>query len=314
MVASRNGWEGARQAAELLAAGGSALDAAELGCRMVESDPADHSVGLGGLPNLLGEVELDAAVMVGGSRAAGAVAALQGYEHPVSVARRVMEQMPHVLLVGDGAARFAREQGFESRDLLTPEAIAIRDARLRDELPPEEADLLAYHEIVGRWRSLLDDPERHAGGTVNFLARDRRGGLAAAVSTSGWYFKYPGRVGDSPIVGAGLYADSRYGAAACTGRGELAMRAVTAHSVVTALRHGLSAGEAVRVAIEDADSLPDPYGTGLNVLALDAQGNHAGAANRPGATYVWLAEGMEEPEEVDCIRAGHGAGTGPPPP
>ncbi len=314
VVASKNGAVGMDAASEVLASGGSALDAVELGCRLVESNLDDHTVGLGGLPNLLGEVELDAAVMDGRTRSTGAVGALKDYEHPVSIARRVMECMPHVLIVGEGAARFAAEQGFERVDLLTPEAKAIWEERLAEEVSESEPGLRGYHEVASRWRNLLSDPERHAGGTINFLALDSRGDLAAGVSTSGWYFKYPGRLGDTPLVGAGVYADNRYGAAACTGRGEMAVRAATAHSVVMAMRYGASVEEAVRDAIEDADSLDDPYGTGLNVVALDPQGRHAAASNREGATYVWISERVREAQVAERILAGRELGTGPPPP
>nr|MBA2363415.1 isoaspartyl peptidase/L-asparaginase [Chloroflexia bacterium] len=204
---------------------------------------------------------------------------------------------PHVLLAGEGAARFAAEMGFEPAELLTPEAQAEWEGKLRDEDPDLEPGLLLYHEHAGLYLHLTRDPEKPAGGTVNFLALDTSGDLAGAVSTSGWYFKYPGRVGDSPIVGAGNYADNRYGAAACTGRGELAIRAVTAHSVVMHLSHGLTVRDALRRALEDANSLEDAYGTGLNLLALDPHGKHAAVSNRSGAHYVWMNEETPEPRE-----------------
>ncbi len=307
VIASSNGSVGMRAAADVLASGGSALDAVEAGCRLVESNPEDHTVGLGGLPNLVGEVELDASITDGRTRATGAVAALKGYEHPISIARRVMERTPHVLLAGEGAARFAGEMGFERAELLTPEAQTEWEGKLRDEDPDLEPGLLRYHEHAARYLHLTRDPEKPAGGTVNFLALDAAGNLACAVSTSGWYFKYPGRVGDSPIVGAGNYADNRYGAAACTGRGELAIRAVTAHSVVMHLTYGLTVRDALRHALEDANSLEDAYGTGLSLLALDPHGDHAGVSNRAGSHYVWMNEETPEPQQE--VREVVGAGT-----
>ena len=314
VIASANGRRGIAAVAALLAGGGSALDAVELGCRLAESDPEDHTVGLGGLPNLLGEVELDASIMDGRTRATGAVGAVKGYEHPISIARGVMERTPHVLLVGEGAERFAAEMGFEPAELLTPEARRMWESKLREEVPETEPGLLRYHAEISSYLNLVRDPERPAGGTINYAALDGDGNLACGVSTSGWYFKYPGRLGDSPLVGAGNYADNRYGAAACTGRGELAVRAATAHSVVMHLRWGAPVEEAVRLALEDADSLEDAYGTGLNVLALDASGRHAAASNRAGATYVWMGPGMERPEESPRILVGQGSRGGSAPP
>jgi beta-aspartyl-peptidase (threonine type) len=314
IVASANGRVGIREAGEVLERGGSALDAVELGCRLAESNPSDHTVGLGGLPNLLGEVELDASIMDGRTRATGAVGALRGYEHPISVARKVMEATPHVLLAGQGAERFAAEMGFERAELLTPEARRMWEEKLREVEPDADPGLVRYHANARRYLELIRDPEHPAGGTVNFIALDLPGDLACGVSTSGWYFKHPGRLGDSPIVGAGNYADNRHGAAAATGRGELAIRAATAHSVVWRLGAGVDVGEAVRLALEDAASLEDPYATGLNVLAMDPQGRHAGASTRAGASYVWLRQGMAEPETRARVLVSSGSGAGWTPP
>ncbi len=313
VVASSNGLEAMRAVVEVLRGGGSALDAVELGCRLVESNPRDHTVGLGGLPNLLGDVEVDAAIMDGRTRATGGVAAVRGYEHPISIARRVMEQTPHVLLAGEGAERFAAEMGFEKTELLTPEARRLWEQRLREAEPDLEPGLVRYHEHASRYLGMVRDPEQAAGGTVNFVALDTHGDIACGVSTSGWYFKYPGRVGDSPIVGAGLYADNRRGAAACTGRGELAIRGATAHSVVMHMSYGRSLDEAMRLALEDADSLPDEYATGLNVLALDPQGNHAAASNRAGSTYIWVSDEVAEPQQAPRILLGQDPHASPPP-
>src|SRR5881296_949491 len=133
---------------------------------------------------------------------------------------------------------------------------------------------------------------REERGTVNFLALDRRGDVASAVSTSGWAYKYPGRVGDSPVIGAGSYCDSRYGAAACTGYGELAIRRVTAKTAVDRLAAGMAVDVAAQVAIADANALED---AAFNIVVLSADGAHAAATNREGRRYVWMTAAMKEP-------------------
>ena len=298
VIASSNGKVGIGAAMEVLRAGGSALDAVEAGIRLVEDEAGDHTVGLGGLPNLLGQVELDASIMDGRTLACGAVGALRGYGHPISVARRVMEELPHVLLVGAGAERFAAEMGFRRRELLTEEAMEIWRERLRQELPEGAFEALAERHDL---RKLARLAVERAGGTVNFIARDAEGNIASGVSTSGLAWKYPGRVGDSALIGAGNYADNRYGAAACTGLGEMAIRAGTARSLVLYMKMGLSLEEAGRAAMEDLRALVGPYLGEINIVALDKEGHHAGFSNREGATYIYMAEGMEEPRERERI-------------
>ncbi|OLD10092.1 MAG: hypothetical protein AUJ06_02795 [Chloroflexi bacterium 13_1_40CM_3_70_6] len=227
IVASGNGASAMAAGMRILARGGSALDAVEACARIVEADPLDTSVGRGGKPNVLGAVELDASIMDGRALRSGAVAALRGYLHPISVARAVMERTPHVFLVGEGAARFAREIGAPRARNLTAATRRLWVERLRQagETPRSIRRRAKLLPVVRR-------TTREERGTVNFLALDRRGDVASAVTTSGWAYKYPGRVGDSPIIGAGNYCDSRYGAAACTGYGELAIRRVTAKTAV----------------------------------------------------------------------------------
>jgi beta-aspartyl-peptidase (threonine type) len=294
VVASANGRVGIGAAMEVLRRGGSALDAVEAGTRLVEDNPEDHTVGTGGLPNLEGEVELDASIMDGRTLATGAVAALKGYANPISVARRVMADLPHVLLAGEGAARFAAECGFARAELLTEEAQRTWKERLEGKLPPNASPgMVAYYQKMREWVTLATDPEKVAG-TVNFLARDREGNIASAVSTSGWAWKYPGRVGDSPIIGAGNYCDNRYGAAACTGRGEMAIRAATARSVVLYLKQGMALPEALAEAMRDLWALDDPYYGGMHIVALDAAGNPAAATNEAaGTTYVYMTDEMD---------------------
>lgn len=287
VVASANGERAVDLAWSVMSAGGSALDAVEQAARMVEDDPADRSVGTGGLPNLAGRVQLDASIMDGRARRAGAVACLEGFRHPVSVARAVMERLPHVLVVGEGASEFAREIGAETAELLTAEAEGIwRDGLTR---APEglAGSLLAQLRMLGA------DPE-HVTGTVDFLAMDRDGHLASSVSTSGWAWKWPGRVGDSPLPGAGNYCDDRYGAAACTGLGELAIRAQSARSVVAALAGGAAVEDAAAEAIRDLGTLGEPAERlVMHLVALDRAGRHVGVSTRPGTWYAWRDEACD---------------------
>jgi beta-aspartyl-peptidase (threonine type) len=305
VVGSLNANVGIVEAVEVLRAGGTATDAVVAAIKRVEANPDDHSVGYSGLPNLLGEVELDASIMEGRGLRYGAVGALQGYQDAIELARRVMDELPHSLIVGDGAARFAAENGLPPADLLTPEAKRI----WHDGLNRSDAWMAGSAAYGDRMRELVrlitTDPEKPVvpgsdeppHGTVNVVARDREGRLAAGVSTSGYAWKYPGRLGDSPIAGAGNYADDRWGAAACTGRGEMALRCCTAHSVVTFLRFGMSLGAALRQAMLDLRVLDDPYASDMNIVALDKDGNHAGASTAAGKTYVAMSESMEMWEE-----------------
>src|SRR5262245_40824713 len=296
IIASSNGDVGIAAAWDILQSGGTALDAVEAATRLVEANPEDHSVGYGGYPNLLGEVELDASIMDGSTLRAGAVGALKGYRHPISVARRVMEDLPHVMLAGEGAARFAAEIGMTREDLLTPEAADTWREGIAGRLPAafRDAQGTIIADLLGRATHLATDPERVAG-TVNFIAQDRAGRIASAVSTSGWAWKYPGRMGDSPIVGAGNYADDRYGAAACTGWGELAIRAGTARSLVLYLKHGYTLEDACREAFRDLGVLSaDPAQILMSMVALDRHGNHCAVTTSTGRTYIYQADDMAE--------------------
>lgn len=296
LVGSSNAQVGFAAGMGVLQAGGSAIDAVEATIREVESDPNDHSVGYGGLPNILGEVELDASIMDGRSLAAGAVCAVHNYEHVISIAKQVMLRLPHVLLAGPGAERFAAELGFEQRDLLTPEARAVYEGRVGQGVAPRYEIL---RELVNR---ATQDPQiaataRDYWGTVNVLALDYAGNIASGVSTSGWAWKYPGRVGDSPIIGAGNYCDNRYGAAACTGYGEMALRCSTARSVVLYLKMSLDLGRAGREAMQDLRQLSVPFPPGMNLVAMDARGNHTAMTTETDrtVTYVYQNEEMHEP-------------------
>ncbi|MEP6694314.1 MAG: isoaspartyl peptidase/L-asparaginase, partial [Chloroflexota bacterium] len=272
VIASGNGAPGLAAGIRVLRKGGSALDAVEACARVIEADPSDKSVGRGGHPNVVGVVELDASLVDGTTHRVGAVGALVGYLYPISVARAVMERLPHVMLVGDGAARFAREIGAEKANNLTASTRRDWVARLKKvrETP----------STIRRRAKLIPVVARTVGeerGTVNFIALDRAGNIASAVSTSGWAYKYPGRLGDSPIVGAGNYCDTRYGGACCTGFGELAIRNVTAKTAVDRLASGTSALEVARRAIADVNELDD---AAFNIVVLAADGSHAAASNR----------------------------------
>jgi L-asparaginase / beta-aspartyl-peptidase len=296
IIASSNGAIGMSAAWEILHGGGSALDAVEAATRLVEDNPDDHSVGYGGYPNLVGEVELDASIMEGTTRRGGAVGGLRGYRHPITLARRVMEDLPHVMLVGAGAERFAAECGLPREELLTDAAAEAWRAGIEGRLPEEFRDAhgALVTTLLGRATRLATDPERVAG-TVNFIAQDRAGQIASAVSTSGWAWKYPGRLGDSPIIGAGNYADDRYGAAACTGWGELAIRAGTARSVVLYLKQGYALEDACREAFYDLAALGIPLEQCLmSMVALDRNGNHYAVSTAEGRTYVYQADGMAQ--------------------
>jgi isoaspartyl peptidase/L-asparaginase-like protein (Ntn-hydrolase superfamily) len=291
----------------ILRAGGSAIDAVEAALRCCEDDVEDHYVGTGGLPNAQGIVELDAAIMVGSTRAFGGVAAVRGFPNPISIARAVLEQLPqHCLLVGEGAELFAEERGFARAELLTEEAARLYRASLgatngaspaTTETPESEAYRYTALELVRRL-----GPHDGPWGTIDVIALDEHGELVTGVSTSGFPWKYPGRVGDSPLPGAGLYCDVRHGAAACTGRGEMTMRIVGARLVVDALAEGLAPSAACRRMVAEAATLDDPFASDVRAICLTPQGGHGAAALRANATYhvmtatsdvveTWHAEG-----------------------
>ncbi|MFH1754299.1 MAG: N(4)-(beta-N-acetylglucosaminyl)-L-asparaginase [Candidatus Latescibacterota bacterium] len=221
-------------ASQYLVTGKSAVDAVEAGVRVSEADPEVSSVGYGGLPDESGRVTLDASIM--NSRGnAGAVGCLENIMHPISVARKVMEETDHVMLVGEGALEFAKLHGFKEENLLTDKARQIHldwKARISDQddwFPPGgEAD----HDTIG------------------MVAQDERGDLAGACTTSGLRYKIRGRVGDSPIIGAGMYVDNEAGAAAATGRGEAVMKIAGSFLVVENMRRGASPKEAIEDALK----------------------------------------------------------------
>jgi N4-(beta-N-acetylglucosaminyl)-L-asparaginase len=262
VIASANGERACAKAMEILRAGGDTLEAVIAGVAINEDDPEDSSVGYGGLPNEEGVVELDASVMHGPTRRGGAVAALRGIRHPAQVARLVMERTDHIMLVGEGALRFARAYGFAEENLLTEKARlawlvwkqSLRDAGGRNnwtdglDAPPSQPPAALRRQfphvdeatLAWAWRVAVDPPT----GTINCLALNAKGEMSGVTTTSGLAWKIPGRVGDSPIIGAGLFVDQDVGAAGSTGRGEENIRVSGAHTIVENMRRGMAPREA----------------------------------------------------------------------
>jgi len=293
IIASANGSVGIDEAMQVLKNGGSAMDAVETGIRLVEANPDDHTVGYNSWPNIIGELELDASIMDGKTLNTGAVAAMKGFPYALSVARQMMERkLPHVLLAGEGAERFAREIKAEHWEtMLTDDVKAVWEKRLSQSRSDGATVTFDDDSPLQEWVKLATDPER-VTSTVNFIAIDKNGDICTGVSTSGWAWKYPGRVGDSPIIGAGNYADNRYGACACTGMGEMAIRASTAHSVVLYMKMGMSVTEASQQAMEDLRDLGGDYIGGMNLIALDKNGEHVGMTSMTGRSYVYQTGDM----------------------
>ncbi len=289
LVTNNEGTVGAPTTARLLSEGRPALDAIEAGIRLIEADPNVRTVGRGGWPNLLGEVELDACLMDGTTLRTGAVGALKGFLHPVSVAREIMHRLPHELLVGEGAARFAREIGAEPAENLTEDSHRAWQAWFHNEVPESLRKRWPDAPLAELCRHAVD-PEVGRDTTV-FLAHDRDGNICSGTSTSGWGWKYPGRLGDSPIIGAGSYADTRHGAAACTGAGEMTIRCCTARSIVLYMKAGAGVADAVGEAVEDMRRLKGGLISRVTIHAIDTKANHKVlAVNGAGDNTYWLWE------------------------
>lgn len=273
-------------------AGGTLIDAVEAGAKVPEADLSNHSVGLGGYPDRDGHVTLDAIIMDDRGHA-GAVAGLEGYVHAISVARRVMDRTPHTMLVGEGAAQFAREQGFPSQNLLTPEA----EAAWREWL--KKAEYKPVANIENQRGTALDHD------TIGILARSPDGRLAGACTTSGMAFKLRGRVGDSPQAGCGLLVESGVGAATATGVGEEVTRIAGAARVVGSMRMGMSAMAACREAVEHIVALRGEAVKDAQVafLAIDRNGKVGAFSILPGFTYaVTHANGRTRVQPADSLR------------
>jgi L-asparaginase len=296
LLANKEAWPGFPTSVQMLRDGAISLDAMVAGISKVESEVKVRSVGYGGWPNMIGDMELDAAVMDGNTRDIGSVGAVPNTLAVARLAHEVMKRLPHVMLTGNGARRFASEIGFSEDEVLFADSKRVWWERLEKELSPE--DLAKFPDIpLAPLSRAITDPERVRDTTV-FLSADSARGIHAATSTSGWAWKYPGRLGDSPIPGAGFYADSRYGAAACTHTGEMTMRCSTARTVVLALKFGYSLSDAVKLAVEELKELTSGFLAGVVIHAVDAKGNHEVVNFRcEGEIRYWLWEdSMPEPE------------------
>lgn len=274
------GLHGVEAGARVLLGGATAMDAVETAVREVESGDYVDTVGLGGRPNRDGEVELDAAIMDGSTLRLGAVAAVRKFRNPVSIARRVMEASSHCLLVGAGAERFALEQGFH---------------------PAEQCDGPA-HPVDG---ATSCDPRGH--DTICVIALDKNGNIAVATSTSGLAGKLPGRVGDSPLVGSGFYADSLMGAAAGTGVGECIMRGCLSIRATHLMQQGRGPAEACAEAIRELtqrcrQATGERLGA-MSLIAMSRDGSLGASTNLPQFTYAVASETLEP-----CLRQCNGIG------
>ena len=255
---------------KILKNGGRALDAVEQGVRTAEANPNVQTVGLGGFPDREGKVTLDACIMDENNNC-GSVAFLQNIMHPISVARKVMEETPHIMLVGEGALQFAKEQGFKEESLLT------------------EASKKAYEDwLVNSEYKPVINIENH--DTISMLALDEEGNLSAACTTSGAAWKMHGRVGDSPIIGSGLFLDNEVGAAAATGLGEAVIRAAGSAMVVELMRHGKTPYEACKEVVDRIYELHKKLGELENLqvgfIALNKHGEYGSYCLRPGFNYA----------------------------
>jgi N4-(beta-N-acetylglucosaminyl)-L-asparaginase len=266
------------KAMTILKSGGSTLDAVIEGVTLVENDPEDNSVGYGGLPNAEGVVELDASVMYGPTGGAGAVAALKSIRNPAKVARLVMERTNRVFLVGDGALKFALAHGFTQENLLT-EKSRLAWLQWREELSNTD-------DWIAPPSKPKEDVTR-SHGTINCLAVDPNGDLSGVTTTSGLAFKMPGRVGDSPIIGAGLYVDNRVGAAGSTGNGEANIRVVGAHTAVELMRQGKTPELACLETLQRVVDLFKGVPPNLNYYALSKKGEFGAASIYKGGTYCF---------------------------
>ncbi len=295
VIASANGLRGVKVAYDQIVAGTDTLDACIAGVNIQELDPSDQSVGLGGLPNEEGIVQLDASCMHGPTRRAGAVASLEDIATPSLVAKAIMDYTDHIMLVGPDARKFAIRMGFKTQNLLTDQS---RQDWLRWQSKRNGSDYWLDH----------DDPVRikFGTGTINMNAVNATGDISSVTTTSGMSWKIPGRVGDSPIIGAGQYCDNTVGAAGSTGRGEACIKACGAFLAVEQMRMGKSPEAALMVVIERVIAMTekrllDPNGRplfDLNFYAVAKDGRFAGAAAYQGSKYaVCDADGARL---VDC--------------
>lgn len=265
---------------DVIQADGSSLDAVEAGCRVPEADIKDTSVGFGGFPDNEGNVTLDACIMDHKGNA-GSVCYLQNIKHPVSVARRVMEKTPHVILAGEGALKFALEQGFEKTKLLTPEAKKAWE---------KWKEKSAFKPVI--------NIENH--DTIGMLAIDKDERMSGACTTSGLAFKMPGRVGDSPIIGAGLFVDGEIGGAAATGMGELVLKTLGSFLVVEFMRQGFTPQDACKKTIlRISEKIENYKDFQVGFIAASKAGEVGAFSIHPGFSFTVSEEGSTSIISVD---------------
>jgi len=268
-----HGLPASKKSLETLNDGGTVLDAVEHGINLVESDPNIHSVGLGGYPDAEGNVTLDACIMDSNGNS-GSVAYLSEIKNPISVARQIMEKTPHVMLAGNGAQKFAIKNGFNKENLLT------------DKMKNK------WEEWKAEDKKMLD-PVKENHDTVGLLAMDRNGNIAGGVSTSGWAYKMPGRVGDSPIIGASLFVDQNVGAACATGLGETVIETVGSFLIVEKMREGYSPLEACKIAVKRLLKYENIDGFQVGYLALNKDGEYVGYSYFNGFEYAVVSKEIE---------------------
>jgi len=255
--------------------GGSSLDAVEMGVRVIEDDPKATTVGYGGFPDREGNVTLDACIMDAKGNA-GSVSALKNIKNPISVARKVMEETPHVMLVGEGALQFAKEQGFKEMDLLTADSKKAWQEWLKKE---------DYSPII--------NIENH--DTIGMLAIDENGDMSGSCTTSGLAFKMHGRVGDSPIIGAGLFVDNEVGGAVATGLGELMLKTLSSFLTVELMAMGKSPAESCKEAVmRIVKKYPEMNNSQVVVLAMDKLGNTGSYSIYAGFNYAKFQDDTNE--------------------
>jgi N4-(beta-N-acetylglucosaminyl)-L-asparaginase len=265
---------------KLLGTGGRALDAVEAGVQIPEADPADQSVGYGGLPDRDGKVTLDACIMDEEGNC-GAVMFVEGIMHPIKLARLVMEKTPHVQLAGEGAAQFALENGFHMENLLTPES----EKAWKEWLKNSKYDPMTIPKLL---QQKNQPGQQNNHDTIGMIALDASGNLSGACTTSGMAFKMHGRVGDSPIIGAGLFVDNEVGAATSTGVGEEVVRICGSHTVVELMRQGLSPEQACKKTVERIVRKRGAKAKDIQVgfIAVNTKGAYGGYALQKGFSYA----------------------------
>lgn len=304
LLANYEGRSGTDIAAELIKQNENGLRAIIEGIKIVEANPEIHTVGMSSWPNILGELQLDASVMDGTTRRTGSVGAIRGFLHPVEIAYRIMTDINHEILVGEGAERFAHEIGAITNKNETDISINAWHKHLEHVLTDTQKATFPNTRLLDI-KSEAIDPEKMFDTTV-YLSIDHEKRISSATSTSGWGWKYPGRLGDSPIIGAGSYADSRYGACACTHTGEMSIRAGTARSVVLYLKMGLSVADAVYEAARDLADLETGYLDEVTIHAVDKDGNYkvVGLNSSEEIRYVIWHPELDKPviESAEILR------------